>query len=130
MIYGLPSLAARCAGVSAEISLIVKRVAVGMEQHQDSFSDLEEIGIGSQFREELCRMLESTQLFRGFTRPEIEFFVDYTQAYRAPVGVTLFREGSKDRYLAIIVKGKVKILKEYGFSKEKHIATARPGSCL
>ena len=101
-----------------------------MEQHQDSFSDLEEIGIGSQFREELCRMLESTQLFRGFTRPEIEFFVDYTHAYRAPVGVTLFREGSKDKYLAFIVKGKVKILKEFGFSKEKHIATARPGSCL
>lgn len=101
-----------------------------MEKHKDSFSELEEIGIGSKFKEELCRMLESTQLFRGFARPDIEFIVDYTHAYRAPVGVALFREGGKDKHLAFIVKGKVKILKEFGFSKEKHIATARSGSCL
>ena len=101
-----------------------------MEKHTDSLSELEEIGIGSKFKEELCQMLESTQLFRGFTRPEIEFVVDYTHAYRAPVGVALFREGGKDNYLAFIVKGKVNILKEFGFSKEKHIATAHSGSCL
>ena len=101
-----------------------------MEKHEDSFSELEEIGIGRKFKEELCRMLESTQLFRGFSRPEVEFVVDYTHAYRAPVGVALFREGGKDKYLAFIVKGKVDILKEFGFSKEKHIATARSGSCL
>jgi CRP-like cAMP-binding protein len=101
-----------------------------MEKHKDSFSELEEIGIGSKFKEELCQMLESTQLFRGFTRPEIECVVDYTHAYRAPVGVALFREGGKDNYLAFIVKGKVNILKEFGFSKEKHIATAHSGSCL
>ena len=101
-----------------------------MEMHVDSLSELEEIGIGRKFREELCRMLESTQLFRGFTRPEIESIVDYTHAYRAPVGVALFREGGKDKYLACIVKGKVNILKEFGFSEEKHIATARSGSCL
>ncbi len=101
-----------------------------METIQDSFKELEEIGIGSQFRERLCQMLESTQLFRGFSRREIESIVEYTHAYRAPVGVTLFEEGRKDKYLAFIVKGKVDILKQDGASSQKHIATARSGSCL
>ena len=51
-------------------------------------------------------------------------------AYRAPVGVTLFEEGGSDKYLAFIVKGKVNILKENGTTSQKHIATARTGSCL
>ncbi|MEN8761278.1 MAG: cyclic nucleotide-binding domain-containing protein [Thiogranum sp.] len=101
-----------------------------MEVHNDIFTGLQEIGIGHKFKEELCRMLESTQLFRGFSRPEIECVVDYTHAYRAPVGVSLFREGGKDKYLAFIIKGKVNVLKEFGFTTEKHIATACSGSCL
>lgn len=101
-----------------------------MEKIEDSFSELEEIGIGSQFKEQLCRMLESTQLFRGFTRPEIESVVGYTHAFRAPVGVSLFREGGKDKYLAFVVEGKVHILKESGFTEQKLIATVRAGSCL
>jgi CRP-like cAMP-binding protein len=101
-----------------------------METNEDRFSALEELGMGSQFRDRLCQMLESTQLFRGFTRQEIESVADYTHAYRAPVGVTLFEEGAKDKYLAFIVKGKVNILKESGDAGQKHIATARAGSCL
>ena len=101
-----------------------------MEKLKDSLGGLEEIGIGSKFKEQLCRMLESTQLFRGFSRPEIESVVDYTHAYRAPVGVTLFREGGKDKHLVFVVSGKVDILKETDACEPKHIATARPGSCL
>ena len=101
-----------------------------MEKREDIFSELEEIGIGSQFKDRLCQMLESTQLFRDFTRQEIESVADYTHAYRAPVGVTLFEEGGSDKYLAFIVKGKVNILKENGTTSQKHIATARSGSCL
>jgi len=114
----------------AEFRLILTQVADGMEVHNDVFTGLQEIGIGHKFKEELCRMLESTQLFRGFSRPEIEFVVDYTHAYRVPVGVSLFREGGKDKYLAFIIKGKVNVLKEFGFTTEKHIATACSGSCL
>ena len=101
-----------------------------MEKHEDSFNELEEIGIGSKFKEDLCRMLESTQLFRDFTGKEIESVADYTHAYRAPAGATLFEEGGKDKYLAFVVKGKVNILKESGTTSQKHIATARAGSCL
>lgn len=101
-----------------------------METLQDKFSEFEEIGIGSQFKDKLCQMLESTQLFRGFTRKEIESVAGYMHAYRAPAGVILFEEGGKDKYLAFIVKGKVNILKECGTASQKHIATARSGSCL
>lgn len=101
-----------------------------METLKDKFGELEEIGIGSKFMDTLCQMLESTQLFRGFTRKEIESVADYTHAYRAPAGATLFEEGGKDKYLAFIVKGKVNILKESGTTSQKHIATARSGSCL
>ncbi len=114
----------------SEIRLILTQAADCMEKPQDSFSGLEEIGIGSKFKEQLCRMLESTQLFRGFTGPEIESVVDYMHAYRAPVGLTLFREGGKDKYLAFVINGKVDILKETDCNTQKHIATARPGSCL
>jgi len=101
-----------------------------MEEYKDIFSEFEEIGIGSQFRDELCRMLESTQLFRDLTGPEIQAVVEYTHAYRVPAGVTLLSEGGKEKYLAFIVKGKVEILKGSGAREAKHIATVRAGSCL
>jgi hypothetical protein len=39
--------------------------------------DLEEIGIGKRFENDLCQMLENAYLFKDFSRKELEQLVQY-----------------------------------------------------
>lgn len=91
---------------------------------------LEEIGIGREFLDQLCVMLESSFLFKDFSRNEIEQLVEYMHGYTAPKGSILFQEGERDSYLMIITSGKAQVLKDDGSGKMKEIATVRSGATL
>lgn len=91
---------------------------------------LEEIGIGKNFVDVLCTMLESSYLFKDFSRPEIEQLVQYMHGYKAPKGTTLFQEGERDSHLIIITHGKAKVLKDDGTGNIKEIATVHKGATL
>ena len=92
--------------------------------------DLEEIGVGKSFQDTLCVMLESSYLFKDFSRQEIEQLVHYMHGYKAPKGAILFQEGELDSYLVIITSGKAKILKDDGTENMKEVATVRKGATL
>ena len=93
-------------------------------------SQLEEIGIGHEFLDQLCVMLESSFLFKDFSRNEIEQLVEYMHGYKAPKGAILFQEGERDSYLMIITSGKAQVLKDDGSGNTKEIATVRSGATL
>lgn len=95
-----------------------------------SIDELEEIGIGKKFQDALCVMLESSYLFKDFSRQEIEQLVHYMHGYKAPKGSTLFKEGEHDSHLIIITSGKAQILKDDGFGEMKEIAVVRKGATL
>jgi CRP/FNR family cyclic AMP-dependent transcriptional regulator len=92
--------------------------------------DLEEIGIGSKFNDQLCQMLETITLFREFSRPELENLARYVRAYRARKNTTLLKEGGRDSFLCIIINGKVDILKEDADFHNKKLTTVRNGAVL
>ena len=70
--------------------------------------DLEEIGVGKQFQDTLCVILENSYLFKDFRRKEDEL----------------------DSYLVIITSGKAKILKYDGIKNMKEVAIVRKGATL
>lgn len=95
-----------------------------------NINELEEIGIGKKFQDVLCVMLESSYLFKDFSRQEIEQLVQYMHGYKAPKGAVLFQEGERDSHLIIITSGKAQILKDDGFGEMKEIAIVRKGATL
>lgn len=95
-----------------------------------NINELEEIGIGKKFQDTLCVMLESSYLFKDFSRNEIEQLVQHMHGYKAPKGAILFQEGENDSHLIIITKGKAQVLKDDGYGTLKEIATVRKGATL
>ena len=98
--------------------------------NSEIFNQLEEIGIGSNFEDELCGMLEDTVLFQEFNHPEIETLAKFVHAYHAPKGTLLMQEGERDSYICIITKGRVDVFKETQELEKKKLATIREGSAI
>lgn len=98
--------------------------------NSDKFSNLKEIGIGKQFESQLCSMLEDTVLFQEFSRSEIETMAKFVHAYHAPKNTLLMKEGERDSYICIIIKGRVDVFKESQDLEKKKLATIREGSAI
>jgi CRP-like cAMP-binding protein len=88
------------------------------------------IGEGESFKDELCSMLERVQLFRDFSRDDIQTIAGYARAYEVKQGEIIFREGEKGQYMCLIVEGKIGVLKESDNRERKTIATIRPGKTM
>lgn len=99
-------------------------------QHNDIFASLKLIGTGKAFQDDLCGMIETTQMFRDFVWHDIEALSGYMQAYEASDGITLFREGEKGTYMCLIIKGKITVYKEDHNDKKKIVATIGSGKTL
>jgi CRP/FNR family cyclic AMP-dependent transcriptional regulator len=88
------------------------------------------IGDGESFKEELCQMLESAQIFSDFSRNEIQTLANYARAYAVEKGVTIFKEGHKGGFMCIVIEGRVDIFKESDTRENKRITTIRPGKTM
>lgn len=88
------------------------------------------IGDGEPFKEELCQMLESAQMFNDFTRAEIQQLAGYARAYAVEKGATIFKEGQKGSFMCIVIDGRVDIFKQSDTRENKRITTVRPGKSM
>lgn len=95
--------------------------------HEELIDNLELLGDGESFKPTLCSMIERTQMFKEFTRAEIEALARYTRAYGVEAGKVIFKEGQKAAYLCVIAEGKVDILKQSDTRESKKINTIREG---
>ena len=96
----------------------------------DTLDSLKLLGTGKAFQEELCGMIETTQMFRDFVWHDIETLSGYMQAYEASNETTLFREGEKGTYMCLIIRGKVAVYKEDHNNNKKIVATIGSGKTL
>ena len=88
------------------------------------------IGDGESFKEELCQMLESAQIFNDFSRSEIQTMTGFARAYAVDKGATIFKEGHKGSFMCIVIDGRVDIFKESDTHENKRITTIRPGKTM
>jgi len=89
--------------------------------------NLELLGDGESFKGELCSMLERTQMFKDFTRAEIELLARYTRAYKVDKSKTIFREGQKAAFLCVIIEGVVDVMKLSDAREPKKVNSIRAG---
>lgn len=101
-----------------------------MPENVDSIDSLELLGDGKGFHSELSDMIEGAQMFRDFTRNEVEELADYTRAYKVDEGDPIFQEGEKGSYMCILIEGKVDIYKRTDITDKKKVTSIRPGRTM
>lgn len=95
------------------------------------FNQLEQLGSGTSFESRIGDMLERVDMFRDFSRQDIDRLAGYMQAFRAQPGARLLREGDREAYMFILAEGKLDILKQHADGGEpKKIATVRAGKTI
>ncbi len=77
-----------------------------------------------------AEMLDETQWSTSFVWREIELIARYMAAHSASRGTTIFAEGDPSRYLGLVIKGKVDIIKRDSAGKEHVMTTVGPGKTL
>ena len=102
-----------------------------MANNHTIFDDLEQLGTGSRFLATIADMLEGADMFRDFSRQEIETIAHYIQAYSAPIASTVLQEGDKESYMFIVAEGKIDIYKSgVDYKNDKKLATVRAGKTI
>ena len=101
-----------------------------MTAQEDTIDELELLGDGTAFHEELCAMIEKTQIFKGFSRLEVETLTHYLRAYKLDKGKTIFREGERGTFMCFLVEGKIDVFKNDQDLKLKKVATIRAGRTI
>jgi CRP-like cAMP-binding protein len=101
-----------------------------MAEKNEKIDALELLGDGSGFHEELCSMIEKTQIFKEFSRLEVETLTRYVRAYKLDKGETIFREGEKGTFMCFLVEGKIDVFKNDQAFKLKKLTTIRPGRSI
>jgi len=98
---------------------------------RDNLTDkLKLIGDGTQFRRELCSMLEETWMFGDFEWRDIESVSKYVHAYEADKNTLLFQEGDPGNFVCLVVEGNVGIFKEDSNAEAKCVALVGKGKTL
>lgn len=101
-----------------------------MTERQALSPQLEQIGFGTKFHDELIGMIERIKMFKNFDIKEIEILSGYLQAYQAQHGVVLFREGDRTSHLCLLVEGKLSVNKEVEYGHQKKLADVLPGRSI
>lgn len=91
---------------------------------------MEMLGVGTNFHNEFCSMLESSVMFRDLEWSEIEALSSYMKAYRVRKGTKLFREGENGNYMCLVIEGKVDIRKENKDFEDKVVSFVDNGKTL
>ena len=76
--------------------------------------------------DELANSLELTNWAKDFSWHQICTISKHMEAYTATKGTIIFDEGSEDNTMAIVIKGKINIIKKESGSKVNIIATIFP----
>ncbi len=95
------------------------------------FDNLEQLGSGEAFIDEIANMLERADMFRDLARQDVEVFAKYVTAYSAPPGTKVLSEGGRESYMFVVAEGKIDVLKfSYESGEEKRLATVRAGKTV
>ena len=76
---------------------------------------------------ERSQLIEQTQWAREFSGKQIDLLAAYMDAYVAPRGTIILREGGYGAHLILLVKGQVAVIKDDNRRNPKVITTLGPG---
>ena len=94
------------------------------------FDDLEQVGSGAAYIEEICLLMERTDMFRDLDRQDVEQIALYITVYKAAQGVEVMREGDRESYLCVLATGKLQIMKRDEDNTNKKLAVIRAGKSI
>jgi len=95
------------------------------------FDNLEQLGSGGSFIDEIANMLERADMFRDLSRQDVEALAKYVTAYSAPTDAKVLIEGGRESYMFVVAEGKIDVLKySYESGEEKRLATVRAGKTV
>lgn len=77
-----------------------------------------------------AEMIDETPWSTSFVWREVELLARYMQAHSASRGTTIFAEGDPSRYLVLVIKGKVDIVKRDSSGGDHVMTTIGPGKTL
>jgi len=79
---------------------------------------------------EKSELLDATRWSMEFSFERIKKLVRYMSVYEVPPDTVLFREGAKDAYMVLIVKGRVDVIKFDSRRTPKKITSIGPGKTI
>lgn len=94
------------------------------------FDNLEQVGSGASFTEQVCNLMEQTDMFRDLDPQEIEQIALYVTVYKAKQGVEVMVEGDQESFMFILVSGRLQIIKRDDDDTNKKLATVRVGKSI
>ena len=77
-----------------------------------------------------AEFLDSTKWGRDFEWHQLEALAAYLEPYEIPRGKILFKEGSREAYMALVTEGKVKIHKTGDSGKNRRIGVLGAGQAF
>lgn len=77
-----------------------------------------------------AELLDDTSWSRDFEFQEIEILARHMDLQTVPAGEEIFHEGSAGEYMALVVRGRVRILKEDSLGRRRRITTIVAGKTL
>jgi CRP-like cAMP-binding protein len=84
----------------------------------------------SEGRNELCNLISASPAFRDLPWSDVETLVGFMQAYRVAAGQQIFAEGAPGDYLALVLAGRIDILKSDEQNEPKILARLGPGKTV
>lgn len=79
---------------------------------------------------EKSELLDATRWSMEFSFERIKKLVRYMSVYEVPENTVLFREGEKEAYMVLIVRGRVEVVKFDSRRTPKKITTLGPGKTI
>jgi len=79
---------------------------------------------------ERAELLDETSWARDFEFQEIELLARHMDLQTVPAGDEIFHEGAPGEYMALVVRGRVRVLKEDSLGRRRRITTIVAGKTL
>jgi CRP-like cAMP-binding protein len=92
--------------------------------------------LAERFREEgldvrrRADLLDGSRWVDGMDFADVQTLSKFLSSYVVPAGAVIFREGDTERFMAIVLSGEIRVLKENSSGKEKPLATVGPDRTL
>ncbi len=81
-------------------------------------------------RDQLCGLIDSTEVFNDTEWTSIRTLVSYFDAYNGPSGSIIFKEGDPGNFACFILEGRVDVYRENVHHERKTVISLGPGRFL
>lgn len=99
-------------------------------QQESPLDQMELLGFGRGYKDEIIAMLEGNRMFQEMDRGEIDALAEHMQAYSAEPGAVILKEGQRDPYMYVLVSGRLAVYKEADRSDQRQLAVITPGRTI